>query len=289
MFLPFTITKSVVDELVCNYTPTEQNNKHRRDEVKQMLENYLIGDGKAIDGSLLQSEWFPIDSFPYNVFISHSHNDYEEAKALCVYLEQECGLVCFVDEYAWNSADELLKQIDNKYCKIREWVNKTRNHYQKNIRTRYDYKKRNLTTSHIHAMLSMAILEIMDKTECIIFIDSEQSTKKNIFGKWETLSPWLYEETRFMRKLKPRVPERLQHKIITKAFTSESLEYVNDARTTDINIRYKIDDMKEIDRISLDRLIDMGKHTESCSLDNLYKSSKYFSSPAHNGHYLIHG
>lgn len=276
MFLPFTIKKSVIDEFVRENTIVQPNYKNKKNDVKRMLESYLVGDRKTIDGSLLQSEWFPTDTFPYNVFISHSHNDFEEAKTLCTYLEQECGLSCFIDEFAWKSADELLRQIDNRYCKITEKGNITYKHYGRNVKTHYDYKKRNYTTSHIHAMLSMAILEIMDKCECIIFIDSDQSVRRNEFGKLDTLSPWLYEETRFMRKLKPRIPDRFKQIIITKAFTAESIEYVRDSMSIGVNFRYKIDDVKDLDSISLDKLTSMSNYKENASLDSLYKNSKYY-------------
>lgn len=288
MFLPFTINKDIIEGLTNIGRISTSTFDDKKDEVKQMLKQYLIGDGKVVDGSLLQSEWFPTDSFPYDVFISHSHNDFNAAKKLCAHLEQKCGLSCFLDEFAWKSADELLRQIDNKFCIIREWSSKKYKGYGRNIKNHYDYKMRNFTTSHIHAMLSMAILEIMDKTECIIFIDSNQSTTKNVFGKWETLSPWLYEETRFMRKLKPRMPKRFLSELITKAFTAESLEYVCDSRSDGINFKYKIDDVKELDGITLDYLNQMSNYKGVESLNYLYRSSKYYSSVAHNGRQILY-
>lgn len=60
----------------------------------------------------------------------------------------------FIDKAIWGSADELLRVIDNKY------------YWKKQIQT-YSYEKRNLTTSHIHAMLATSIYSVMDKTEVL--------------------------------------------------------------------------------------------------------------------------
>lgn len=287
MFLPFAISNKTIQNLKISNKVHPISVENRKKGIKHMLERYLIGDGNSIDGSLLQSEWFPIDEFHYNVFISHSHNDFEEAKYLCAYLEQICGLSCFIDEFAWKSADNLLRQIDNKYCLIRELSGKTYKGYGRNTKKHYDYKKRNYTTSHIHAMLSMAILEIMDKCECVIFIDSDQSVRKNKFGSMSTLSPWLYEETRFMRMLKPRIPERFLHELITKAFTAESLEYVHDNRSDDISFKYKIDDVKELDVITFNLLSKMNNHKGVDALDYLYRSSKYYCEVSQNGQQIL--
>ena len=79
--------------------------------------------------------------------------------------------------------DDLLRQIDNEHCKKED--GKT-----------YDYNLRNYTTSHVHMMLSTALTEMIDKTECIMFYNTPNSvsladdleTQKNEKRK-VTLSP----------------------------------------------------------------------------------------------------
>ena len=114
----------------------------------------------------------------------HSHNDQELALILAGWLKDKFDLKVFVDEVIWGSADELLKAIDNQFCRKKDGT--------------YDYSKRNLTTSHVHAMLTTAILNSIDNSETVIFMNTDNSVPKvestiQENGQY-TLSPWIYEE-----------------------------------------------------------------------------------------------
>ena len=105
--------------------------------------------------------------------------------ALTEWLEKIFGLSVFVDEIVWGSADKLLNMLDKKYC------------WQPESGT-YNYSKRNLTTSHIHAMLSSAIYSVMDKAEVVLFLNTSNSVPniENVMKEDTkyTLSPWIYQE-----------------------------------------------------------------------------------------------
>lgn len=173
-----------------DYIPSIDIDEERLKVLKQL--KIFEGATGIIDGKTLQNYVFPtgeVDDF--DVFISYSHDDTELAKKFCSYLYEICGLKVFLDYYVWKSADNLLKKIDDKYCMTRDGKH-------------YIYGRRNFSTSHIHAMLSMAILDIINKTECCIFIDSNHSIHMDNLSntnKTRSLSPWLYEELSFMRYL----------------------------------------------------------------------------------------
>lgn len=120
--------------------------------IGSSLKEY-VKDG-VIDGTKLSGEWFK--TIESDVFISYSHNDEEIAMAVSGYLEREFGLNVFLDSFFWGSADALLKDIDDIYCK--------------KASGQYDYQKRNLSTSHIHAMLSTAIIKVMDSVRNSFFL-----------------------------------------------------------------------------------------------------------------------
>lgn len=150
--------------------------------VQGELDNFILAN-EILDGERLSKAWFKTED--YDVFISHSHNDADLALALSGWLKREFNLEVFLDEVVWGSADELLRKLDDKYS------------YQINTDT-YNYRKRNFTTSHVHAMLSAAIQSVMDKSEAIFFLNTEESfpaisnvLKEN--SKY-TLSPWIYQE-----------------------------------------------------------------------------------------------
>ena len=148
------------------------------------------GENGIIDGDRLRSFAFSIDD-DFDVFISHSHNDSEVARELASWFEKECGLKVFLDSFIWESADELLKEIDNIYCKRENGL--------------YDYRRRNYSTAHIHTMLGISIMEIIKRSKEGILIDSPQSLCIDLndlcdSSHSKTLSPWIYQEIMFMRK-----------------------------------------------------------------------------------------
>lgn len=151
-----------------------------KENTNNVLKKYV--NGEILNGSALADEYFKI--IRSDIFISHSHNDQELAMILAGWLKDKFNLKVFVDELIWGSADELLKSIDDQYCKKTDGT--------------YDYDKRNLTTSHVHAMLTTAILNSMDNTEIVMFLNTDNSIPKveNVIQENGscTLSPWIYEE-----------------------------------------------------------------------------------------------
>lgn len=131
------------------------------------------------------------------IFISHSHNNIDEVTAFAGWLYDCFKLEAFVDAWAWEYSDDLLKEIDRKYC------------YQPRKRT-YNYKTRNLTTSHVHMMLSVALAEMVDNAECFIFFNTPESVIKD-----KTTSPWIYYELLLATRLRRR-------KLLTENFSRES-------------------------------------------------------------------
>ena len=135
----------------------------------------------VIDGDAIINEIF--NSKPdYDIFISYSHKDQKLAKRLANFLDQEFGLFVFLDCDFWQSSDDLLKEIDNKYCLNED-------------KKTYDYKKRNFSTSHIHAMLSASIVKTIASSKVCFFLNTKNSISSldsTIVKK--TLSPWIFEE-----------------------------------------------------------------------------------------------
>lgn len=160
-------------------------NSKKNNNLRNELRNLIKGERGIINGEKLRDFVFPIDEF--DVFISHSHNDLEIAKLFAAWLEEKCGLSVFLDSFVWGSADGLLQEIDNLYCKQQNGL--------------YSYHRRNYSTAHIHTMLSMSIMEIIKRSRAGVFIDSPHSLNLNKLrdNRAKTLSPWIYQEIMFMR------------------------------------------------------------------------------------------
>ena len=193
-------------------------------KTKKILDNVTV-DG-TIDGTKLSDGVFPI--IQSDVFISYSHDDEALVKMIVGLLTSVFGLSIFIDSLFWGSADSLLKSIDDRYCK---------NAFPSND---YDYNKRNFSTSHVHAMLTSAIMKAIDEAEVVIFINTPNSVpdlKNSIDRKGYdeyTLSPWIYEELLCTSLIRQRDWEEYRIQAIT-----ESMHYRFDSNEK-LNIKYKL-------------------------------------------------
>jgi len=182
--------------------------------LQNELRCLVKGESGIIDGERLRNFVFPTDN--YDVFISHSHDDLEKAKQFAAWLEEKYNYRVFLDSFVWNSADGLLREIDNLYCKQRNGL--------------YNYHRRNYSTAHIHTMLSMSIMEIIKRSKVGILIDSHHSinlVRLRNSNQAKTLSPWIYQEIMFMRQF-------ATNRSSTRMFSSENLN-------EDLQIAHSVD------------------------------------------------
>lgn len=194
--------------------------------AKKRLKEFIYENGH-IDGTALKNNWFEIENV--DVFISHSHKDINKVKAFAGWLYMKFGLTAFIDSCVWGYCNDLLREIDNFYC------------YNEDGKT-YNYNLRNYTTSHVHMMLSTALSEMINSTECIMFYNTPNSVsivadleviKQE--GKKVTLSPWIYHELAMTSLLGRCIPKRNMK--IVKNF----LEHTAFSETNTINIDHDID------------------------------------------------
>jgi len=189
------------------------------------LKDLLLTTGK-INGTKMQNDWFPqVDA---DIFISHSGNDQQSAIILAGFLKSVFGLNSFIDSCIWEHSNNLLKLIDNKFCLQPTGY--------------YDYNKRNQSTSHVHMMLSTALNMMIDKTECLFFLNTPNSVSTSgVIGSTE--SPWIYSEitmSKLIRKKKLRDFRKEGTRMLSKGGLAgpvmESIEYELDLNhLTDID------------------------------------------------------
>lgn len=174
---------SIYDELIYD----DRNNINKKISSFNKIENIE-------DGTKIKSDWFPeIDA---DVFISHSHKDVELAKSLAGYINEKTGLKPFIDSEVWGNYNNLLKNIDNNYCLLDN----------SNL---YSYKLRNYSTSHVHTMLNIALIEMIHKCDYFIFIETANSLKDDelIYDGQikKTNSPWIYSELMTTKVIKESI------------------------------------------------------------------------------------
>ena len=162
----------------------ESEGKEYYEKTKTDIQNSLkefIGKDGVVDGSGLQESWFSTKQ-KFDVFLSHSHTDEKLAISLAGFLKRELNLNTFIDSCLWGYSNDLLREIDEKYCRHSNG-------------TSFDYDKRNYSTSHVHMMLSIALSRMIDKCESVFFLNSENSISiAEEISKERTASPWIYNE-----------------------------------------------------------------------------------------------
>ena len=183
---PFTIKNPAYLEAGKSLLETQRN------IIEQNLKTFIYSDN-SLDGSRIQGNWFP--QVDVHIFISHSHKDEDLAVAFAGWLWQTFEIMAFVDSMIWGYSDALLKMIDNKYS-------------MNDSRTFYDYNARNISTSHVHMMLSTALAMMIDKTECLLFLSTPNSVTPIEQIESQTKSPWLYYEIAITRLIRTRSPVR---------------------------------------------------------------------------------
>ncbi|MGK3191556.1 hypothetical protein [Enterobacter soli] len=153
-----------------------------------------------ISAKTLADSLFP-DSEPH-IFISHSSKDVNLAIRLANTLYEKYDIISFIDSQLWGHIDYALKEMHEKHCKIPG-------------SSSYYYGKSNNLLSHMHAILSMALMRVMDNADGVIFIESGNSIyqymgedtinpRDAIEKKSETLSPWISSEVNFANNLRSK-------------------------------------------------------------------------------------
>lgn len=183
-----------------------QYGKKIYDENKKTIElelnKFLLPNG-SLDGSKMQENWFP--RVKADIFISHSHADEKLAISLAGWLYEEFGLIAFIDSCIWGYSNDLLKSIDDEYC-------------QNSNGETYNYQKRNFSTSHVHMMLSTALTMMIDKTECIFFLNTPNSiTASEVISR--TKSPWIYSEIATTKMIRIKSLSSYRKQRVTESYS----------------------------------------------------------------------
>jgi len=216
--------------------------------------------GKDLSAEDIMSNWFP--EIEADIFLSHSHKDEELIFSLAGFLKKELNLKVFIDSAAWGYSDDLLKKIDDTYC-----LNNNKN--------TYSYEKRNKSTSHIHMMLLVSLVKMINKCECLFFINTPSSFKpsETITNEGITTSPWIYSELYLSSIIKTITPNRLKIKAYDSSAGNLSFESLDEALRIDYDI--KID---HLEGLTLNSLIQWKNLFQNKAIQNaldlLYKATE---------------
>lgn len=197
MYRGFVIDKNTIAKLPrivlklqesIEYSLCKESTENAIEAAKEEVKKEILGRDGIIDADKVMNVCMPQEE-EFDIFISHSHADVEYANKLADYIFKKFGLKCFIDSNYWlNSVEDLQKPFDKKY---------------KDPNSNLLYNDVLASTAHIHAMLSMSLLKMMNSCESCIFIrpDEEYIPTNSVY------SPWIYEEItmfNYMGKIAPR-------------------------------------------------------------------------------------
>ncbi|WP_179152224.1 toll/interleukin-1 receptor domain-containing protein [Chromohalobacter israelensis] len=182
----------------------------------------IILSEEEIDASKVLRILFP--EMQADVFISHSRDDKDKAYKISKDLYDAHGLRCFIDSEVWGSAYDLLKAIDDKYCKSvgGEF---------------YDYKKRNLSTAHVYTVLNTALQRVMYNCKYFLFLRTDASTKLSSIGDSDqTYSPWIHMELSFSSMIiKSKIQKSMEGMVVNE--DASPLRFFHDLNTDHLSKR----------------------------------------------------
>lgn len=227
--------------------------RRRASRIKDMLQSAVVGEGHILDGEKIRQNWFP--KVECDVFISHSHKDKDLAVAIAGWLSEKFKLHAFVDSEIWGSAQQLLKEIDDQFCKIQG-------------EQLYNYKQRNQSTSHVYLMLNMALAQMIDNTECLFFLNTPESINLEDIGRQLTLSPWIFSEIGLSNLLRSKVPTRCAK--VRKFSDGGKLKPLNDSRIPMMAHTVETPNFVTLDKSALHQWSLCGDNGTS-ALDALYR------------------
>lgn len=203
----------------CYYDAGKACLEAHKTKIKRKLGQFIDYNTGIIDGSALEKELFK--EIEADIFLSHSHNDEDLAISFAGWLKSNFGLTAFVDSCVWEYAEDILREINNRYNVISP--------KEKEIKT-YNYSKANYAASHIYLMLNSALNNMINKTECFMFIDTQNSCMYMDKDKAtpKTLSPWIYSEVVMANTMKKTDPDRFHALTEFRHSLSESLQMTHD-------------------------------------------------------------
>lgn len=153
---------------------------------KKDIENFFI-ETKYSDSELVDEIKYDdfIDGFfpriNTHVFISHSHSDKNKAISLANFFYKKFGIRSFIDSEVWGYLDDALLELNKTYNPVDGKENT------------YCYEDCMKLSSNLNLILSSALTKMIDSSDCMIFINTDNSCKA-ANNSFSTKSPWIFTE-----------------------------------------------------------------------------------------------
>lgn len=265
----FKINQKILTDNILLLSNDNCNLKYSKNNEADINSKIFDAVNGVISAKTLTDNLFP-EKQPH-IFISHSSRDVKLAVSLANTLYEKYDIISFIDSQLWGHIEHALKEMHELHCKIPG-------------SSHYSYRKSNNLLSHIHTILSMALMRVMDNADSVIFIESDNSIYQYmgddkispidiIERTSETLSPWISSEVNFANKLRAKGHKDRDGKLIGGL---ESLS-LNDekmlAEDAQLKITHDLDltNFIEITDENFKKSLSLKKETPIENLDIIYR------------------
>ena len=182
-------------------------------EIKRTLDKYILENGN-LDADAIEKDWFP--KINTHVFLSHSHKDQDLVINLAGYLYHNYNITSFIDSTVWRLADDLLEQINKKYCMYKDG----------NGRRMYDHSKVIRCAAQVYLLLQGALAAMINQCECLIFVNTPNSLNiSDVEGNEKTSSSWIYSELMMADTFPQRELKYHRQGVLSHSYALGELEY----------------------------------------------------------------
>jgi hypothetical protein len=166
----------------------------------------LLDPAGTFDAGRMSSAWF--SDIACDVFLSHAHADAALARDLAQFLHDRFAIRTFIDADVWGSIADLQRRIDE---------------HVRGRRSSSTYPEVLASSANVHMILMGALTKMMDRCECLVFLNSPRSVPvveaARAGGTSSTYSPWIYGEILMSSLLRRRPPER---PVVKRGFALEA-------------------------------------------------------------------
>ncbi|MDR0944104.1 MAG: hypothetical protein LBM41_06185 [Ruminococcus sp.] len=177
-YIPISVIDSIRYEGIESYfnvIDEDDGGKQKREFFVEGINDYLIPIDEvlnSVDAAQLMDDCF--SQKPFDIFISHSHENEDDAIALSLYIKEKYKKDCFIDSLVWEYSKKIINRIKSQFSLSREELS--------------------YTQTNVHIMLATSLMKMIRDTKKFIFIKSSESTLEENIGDVFTGSPWIYFE-----------------------------------------------------------------------------------------------
>lgn len=235
-------------ETVCSegLYPLSESDYLATDNFERGFESFILtsknlSNDVILDGNKIIETYFP--NVNADIFISHSHKDINKAKEFAKEIYRRTRLVSFIDSLAWENIDNLF------------------------ISTHKDI----VSDKYAYMMLNTALLNMIDKCECLFFLNTPNSFNNESNS---TFSPWIYSELSMANVIEKKIPERIlkrNQRLIEQTVGTRAMNFSTE--NLKIALKPKIDKLSKCKYKTVKNWLDgCDKNKKRSNFDELYSA-----------------